>query len=162
MSEYAKRHDAREYTPAIPLNLKQISFATRSPDLFDRIADETAECIAQNKKSNKSTQLRKYYDELCMWEQKIKQIDKQLKDEKGKDEKDKVDKYKEYLPLIKMLNAKVAYAYGRNELVDKNFVDLMRHCLGQLTEDKKTFETCKLFFEAFMGFYKVHENQRSH
>lgn len=144
MSEYAKRHDAREYAPAIPLNLKQISFATRNPDLFDRIADETAECIAQNRNSNKSTQLRKFYDELCMWEQKIKQNDEQ---------------YKEYLPLIKMLNAKVAYAHGRKELVDKNFVDLMRHCLGQLTEDKKTFETCKLFFEAFMGFYKVYKPQ---
>jgi CRISPR-associated protein Csm2 len=38
-------------------------------------------------------------------------------------------------------------------------VDLMRHCLGQLTEEKKTFETCKLFFEAFMGFYKMYKPQ---
>ncbi len=120
-----------------------IKFDKIVPELFDEIANATAEWIANSdsRDANKSTQLRKYYDEFCMWDQKIKQ-DPQ--------------KYVEYLPLIKMLNAKVAYANGR-KLVDKNFVDLMRHCLGQLTEDKKTFETCKLFFEAFMGFYKMHK-----
>jgi len=76
-----------------------------------------------------------------MWDQKIKQDPA---------------KYLEYLPLIKMLNAKVAYANGR-KLVDDNFVKLMRHCLGQLNENKASFETCKLFFEAFMGFYKMHK-----
>ncbi len=100
-----------------------------------RIAD------SDSRDKNKSTQLRKYYDELCMWDQKIKQ-DPQ--------------KYVEYLPLIKMLNAKVAYAKGR-KLVDDNFVKLMRHCLGQLNENEESFETCKLFFEAFMGFYKMHK-----
>lgn len=120
-----------------------IKFDSISPNLYDEIANETAECIANSemRDANKSTQLRKYYDELCMWDQKIKQAP---------------EKYKEYLPLIKMLNAKVAYANGR-KLVDKNFVDMMRHCLGQLTEEKKTFENCKLFFEAFMGFYKMHK-----
>lgn len=140
MSEYP-HHAPKEYTPSIPLNLKIIQFANKSPDVFDEVARETAECIAQNKKGNKSTQLRKYYDELCMWDQKIRQ---------------NPDNYAEYLPLIKMLNAKVAYAKGR-DLVDQNFVDLMRHCLSQVTTDKKTFATCKLFFEAFMGFYKVYK-----
>jgi CRISPR-associated protein Csm2 len=138
MSQYANQRDD---SPASLLNLKLINFSTISPDLFDSVANETAEVIAQARNSNKSTQLRKYYDELAMWEQKIKQ---------------NPDKYGEYLPLIKMLNAKVAYANGR-KLVDDNFVKLMRHCLGQLTDDKKSFATCKLFFEAFMGFYKMHK-----
>jgi CRISPR-associated protein Csm2 len=128
-----------------------IKFNGITHELFDSVAMEVAEIISQPKdkngkfdsKKNKSTQLRKYYDELCMWDQKIKQ---------------QPEKYKEFLPLIKMLNAKVAYAKGR-DLVDQNFVDLMRHCLGQLTEEKKTFETCKLFFEAFMGFYKMYKPQ---
>jgi CRISPR-associated protein Csm2 len=117
------------------------------PELFDGIADKTAKFIAtpvdekKDGQKNKSTQLRKYYDELSMWEQKIKQ---------------NPEKYSEFLPLIKMINAKVAYANGR-KLVDDNFLILMRHCLSQLTEDKKTFENCKLFFEAFMGFYKVYK-----
>jgi len=125
------------------LNVATIKFAEISPKLYDEIANETAICIASSdsRDANKSTQLRKYYDELCMWDQKIKQ---------------NPQKYPEYLPLIKMLNAKVAYANGR-KLVDDNFVKLMRHCLGQLTENKASFETCKLFFEAFMGFYKMHK-----
>ena len=115
------------------------------PDLFDGIADRAAEYVAEQggRDKNKSTQLRKYYDELNMWEQKIRQ---------------NPDKYNEYLPLIKMLNAKVAYAKGRR-LVDDSFVDLMRHCLGEVTTDKETFKNCKLFFEAFMGFYKVYKPQ---
>jgi CRISPR-associated protein Csm2 len=123
------------------LDTSRIQFAAKSADLFDDVANETAITIADSGDKNKSTQLRKYYDELCMWDQKIKQ-DPQ--------------KYVEYLPLIKMLNAKVAYANGR-KLVDDNFVKLMRHCLKQINDDKKTFETCKLFFEAFMGFYKMHQ-----
>ena len=141
MSEYQQRSAPRAYATSIPLNLKPIQFAEIKSDLFDEVARETAECIAQNKKGNKSTQLRKYYDEICMWDQKIKQ---------------NPNNYAEYLPLIKMLNAKVAYAKGR-DLVDQNFVDLMRHCLNQVTTDKKTFETCKRFFEAFMGFYKMYQ-----
>ncbi|MCF8000005.1 MAG: type III-A CRISPR-associated protein Csm2 [Methylococcaceae bacterium] len=140
MSDYP-RHTQKEYTPSTPLNLNPIQFIAIKPELFDEVARETAECIAQYKKGNKSTQLRKYYDELCMWDQKIKQ---------------NPDNYAEYLPLIKMLNAKVAYAKGR-DLVDQNFVDLMRHCLNQVTIEKKTFETCKRFFEAFMGFYKMYQ-----
>jgi CRISPR-associated protein Csm2 len=130
----------RDKEPPI-LNTSRIQFAAKSADLFDDVANETAITIADSGDKNKSTQLRKYYDELCMWDQKIKQ-DPQ--------------KYVEYLPLIKMLNAKVAYANGR-KLVDDNFVKLMRYCLGQLTGKKESFETCKLFFEAFMGFYKMHK-----
>jgi CRISPR-associated protein Csm2 len=124
-----------------------IKFDKVEPDLFDSTAEKVAKLIStpvderKDKNKNKSTQLRKYYDELCMWDQKIKQ---------------NPNNYAEYLPLIKMLNAKVAYAKGR-DLVDQNFVDLMRHCLTQVTTDKKTFETCKLFFEAFMGFYKMYK-----
>jgi CRISPR-associated protein Csm2 len=131
------------------MEFTQIKFGDITPTLFDTTAMHVAEQISKpldkngrpDSKKNKSTQLRKYYDELCMWDQKIKQ---------------NPDGYKEYLPLIKMLNAKVAYAKGR-DLVDQNFVDLMRHCLNQVTEDKKTFETCKRFFEAFMGFYKMYQ-----
>ena len=140
MSEYPRQ---REQVQSIPLNLSLIKFAQVSSNLYDEVADETAKCIAESggRDGNKSTQLRKYYDEFCMWDQKIKQEPK---------------KYAEYLPLIKMINAKVAYANGR-KLVDDNFVKLMRHCLGQLTEEKVSFERCKLFFEAFMGFYKMHK-----
>jgi CRISPR-associated protein Csm2 len=62
------------------------------------------------------------------------------------------EKFDEYLPMIRMINAKVAYAEGRN-LVDGVFVDLMRHTLGQV-KTPESLTICKLFWEAFMGFYK--------
>jgi len=126
------------------LNTSRIQFKSISADLFDEVANLMAETIANTsmRDGNKSTQLRKYYDEIIMWEQKIRQ---------------NPDKYQEYLPFIKMLNAKVAYANGR-KLVDTNFVDLMRHCTGQIQEDDiNSFYTFKSFFEAFMGFYKMHK-----
>lgn len=61
-------------------------------------------------------------------------------------------RFDEYRPFILMLNAKAAYAHGR-ELVDINFVKLLEHCLRQVT-DAETLGYAKLFFEAFLGFYK--------
>ena len=141
MEQFSNSHRNSRDRESPVLNVLPIQFAEKRFDLFDEVANQTAITIADSGDKNKSTQLRKYYDELCMWDQKIKQ-DPQ--------------KYVEYLPLIKMLNAKVAYANGR-KLVDDNFVKLMRHCLKQVDENKKSFETCKLFFEAFMGFYKMHK-----
>ncbi len=55
--------------------------------------------------------------------------------------------------FIRMLNAKAAYAEGRKH-VDKSFVDLMAHGLKQVT-DPAALRHFKLFFEAFLGFYKA-------
>ena len=77
--------------------------------------------------------------------------------------KDKEKALQDNLPFIRMMNAKVAYAKGRNQkedkrdrtgLVDKNFVDLFSPCIKQVNS-YKTLRNFKLFFEAFMGFYKV-------
>ncbi|WP_006747380.1 type III-A CRISPR-associated protein Csm2 [Thioalkalivibrio paradoxus] len=110
------------------------------PDLFDDVARRAAQQVAGDRKNqkNKPTQLRQFYDELVMWEEKVR-----------RDE----DRFHEYLPFIRMLNAKAAYAEGRKH-VDRNFVDLMHHCLGQVTSPS-VLRNFKLFFEAFMGFYKV-------
>jgi CRISPR-associated protein Csm2 len=40
--------------------------------LFSDIAQQAAKYVAQNRKKNKPTQLRKFYDEICMWDNKIK------------------------------------------------------------------------------------------
>ncbi|MBS3965080.1 MAG: type III-A CRISPR-associated protein Csm2 [Methylomonas sp.] len=118
--------------------LKKISLENIEPDLFDSVAKETAETIAETKKElNKPTQLRKFYDEIVMWDSKTTLHPQ---------------KFGEYLPFIKMLNAKIAYAQGR-KLVDSNFVDLISHCLSKVNNEK-TLHTFKLFMEAFMGFYK--------
>lgn len=109
------------------------------PELFNSVAQQWARQIAQpqDRNRNKSTQLRRFYDELVLWETRSTQ---------------QPDKFSEYLPFIRMLNAKAAYADGR-KLVDHTFVALLSHTLKEVNS-AETFTTCKLFWEAFMGFYK--------
>ena len=74
--------------------------------LFADIAQEAARTIAAAGagRNNKSSQLRKFYDELVMWHDKVAF-------EKTADAR--AAKYRELAPFIKMMNAKVAYARGR-------------------------------------------------
>jgi CRISPR-associated protein Csm2 len=132
------QHDRRaEAAPT--LDLSGVHFAEPlDPELFSSIAQRMAQTIAAaNRNANKSTQLRRFFDELILWDTRVAQ---------------QPDKFAEYLPFIRMLNAKAAYAQGRG-LVDTQFVQLFRHTLNEV-KDVKTLSTCKLFWEAFMGFYK--------
>ncbi len=134
-----KKHDE---TP--PIDVSKITIKVINKDLFDSVAQNAAKSISEAKNElNKPTQLRRFYDEIVMWDQKLTTVH---------DDKRRSEKFLEYLPFIKMLNAKVAYAKGR-KLVDNNFVELINHCLKQIDsyQDLKNF---KLFMEAFMGFYK--------
>ena len=108
-------------------------------DLFDKTAREAAKEVARVKSEhNKSTQLRRFYDELVMWEEKVRQNE---------------EKFEEYLPFIRMLKAKAAYAEGR-KLVDGAFVDLLDQMIDAI-QNVDDLRTAKLFFEAFIGFYKL-------
>lgn len=120
------------------IDTSRIDLKSVQADLFDDVARRAAATIAENRKSNKPTQLRKFYDEIVMWEIKAAMHR---------------DRFGDYLPFIRMLNAKVAYAKGRNNLVDENFVTLMSHCLQQV-DSVESMRVFKLFMEAFMGFYK--------
>ncbi len=99
--------------------------------------------IKTSRDSNKPTQLRKFYDELCMWTDKTQDV-KSLEMN---------------LPFIKMMNAKVAYAKGR-DLVDEQFLAWFSTCMDQIkTTDQAGLETLRNFrtlFEAFIGFYKMY------
>lgn len=135
------------------MDLEQIKFKRgEMPDnIFDDIAKEMAKAITNdNKNTNKSTQLRKFYDELVMWYDKVHQEPEETREAK----------YKELAPYIKMLNAKVAYASGRKEggrnLVDEKFKNLFTHCIRKI-EDPETLKHCKLFIEALIGFKKAKE-----
>ncbi|MEZ5537175.1 MAG: type III-A CRISPR-associated protein Csm2 [Thiolinea sp.] len=120
------------------LDTTAIRFDEVDADLFSEVAENTARVIAANRSSNKATQLRRFYDEIVMWDNKVMMYQ---------------SRFNEYLPFIRMLNAKVAYAKGR-KLVDDNFTKLLSHCLGQVNTPEQ-MQTFKLFMEAFMGFYKV-------
>ncbi len=112
-------------------------------ELFDQLPNRIAKIVAQSSgDKNKPTQLRRFYDEIVNWYDKLQ---------------DNQDNYKQSLPLIKMINAKVAYAKGRKH-VDDTFVTLMKHGIGKLeAEHIDTFFNFKLFMEAFMGFYKSYK-----
>ena len=74
MEQFSNSHRHSRDRESPVLNVLPIKFAEIRPDLFDEIANQTAVTIADSEvDKNKSTQLRKYYDELCMWDQKIKQ-----------------------------------------------------------------------------------------
>lgn len=132
-----QRHGSRQ-NDLSNIDTSGIKFSELSPELFDSIAERCAKAVAGNDRSNKPTQLRRFYDEIVMWENKVATYP---------------DKFDEYLPFIRMLNAKVAYAKGR-KLVDENYAELLSHCLSQV-KTSKDMRVFKLFIEAFMGFYKV-------
>jgi CRISPR-associated protein Csm2 len=140
----------RQNAPVATLSVGDIKLAAPlSENLFADIAQEKAARVFDAKagrKVNESTQLRKFYDELVMWFEKV-----QL--ERTKDAK--AARYTELAPFVKMMNAKVAYARGRGH-VDECFEQMFLHLIRQIT-DAETLKHAKLFMEAFMGFYKAQE-----
>jgi CRISPR-associated protein Csm2 len=132
----------RDFSPPIDtkeIKLKPIEGAALPPDLFDGVARQAARAVAgdSHNQANKPTQIRQFYDELVMWEEKARAAQ---------------DRFPEFLPFIRMLNAKAAYAKGRRH-VDDNFVSFIACCVAQV-DDYTSLRNFKTFFEAFLGFYK--------
>lgn len=123
--------------------LQVINLKAPTVSLFDTVAKDAAGIIARGR-GNKPTQLRRFYDELVMWETRVHQ---------SLEPEDPQALLQNYLPFIRMMNAKAAYAQGR-KLVDENFTKLLGACLNQV-EDPDSLRNCRTFFEAFMGFYKA-------
>ncbi|MCC6657597.1 MAG: type III-A CRISPR-associated protein Csm2 [Rhodocyclaceae bacterium] len=122
----------------MPVNLAQ---AIPDPDLFDSKAENVARALDQEagrSNKNKSTQIRRFYDELVGWQERIA----------GDDEK-----FKQYEAFIRMLNAKVAYAKGRG-LVGDEFERWFRECIKS-TPNAQALDHFRLHFEAVLGFLKA-------
>ena len=127
------------------LNINEIKFGGEKPtEIFSDIAQRAAQHIKQSNNVNKTTQLRKFYDELEMWNDRV-----QLARE------NKENKFQELAPFIKMLKAKVAYARGRKH-VDDHFLEVFNRCIDQ-ANNVETLRDAKLFMEAVMGFCKLEE-----
>ncbi len=114
------------------------------PDLFSSQADVLAKSIFEegNNKTNKPTQIRKFYDEVLRFESMLKT---------------NPNEFENILPYLKMLNAKAAYAMGR-DLVSKGFKDFIATSLNQI-KDKDDFDAFAGLFEAFMGYYKFYDQK---
>ena len=86
---------------------------------------------------NKSTQLRRFFDELVRLN-----IQAQNKEED----------WGMIKPRVHMIVAKAAYAKGR-DLVTNKFVEIVRDGVSQV-ETREDLQVFTNFFESFMGFYK--------
>jgi CRISPR-associated protein Csm2 len=120
------------------------------PELFSSKADECAKEVFSGQarshgKANKPSQIRKFYDEVLKFDGMLKSLPAQRQE----------DEFNKLLPYLKMLNAKAAYAEGR-ELITREFKEFISECLKQINS-KEDFEIFASFFEAFMGFYKYYD-----
>lgn len=147
----------RGSAPAASIKVDDIRFSPIPEELFGDIAKEKAKTIWEaglkrdrsgkpHLEKNKATQLRKFYDEMLLWHEKVHH-------EPSADAK--AAKYAELAPFIKMMKAKVVYAKGRDH-VDENFEKLFTHLVDKIV-DADSLYLAKLFMEAFMGFYKEHK-----
>lgn len=120
----------------MPINLATVPPAA---ELFNGEAEAVAKRLDQAAGHlNKTTQIRRFYDELVGWQERIDGDDA---------------KFKQYEAFIKMLNAKVAYAKGR-KLVDDQFEAWFRECIKSTTS-AKALDHFRLHFEAVLGFLKA-------
>ena len=147
-SNHGRSGHQRQDTPRITISMADIQLKNIPATLFSDIAQDKARSVAEagDGRKNKSTQLRRFYDELVMWHERV---------HFERTPQEREAKFQEMAPFIQMLVAKVAYAKGRDH-VDECFETLFAHVIRQIS-DADTLRTAKLFMEAFMGFYKAQE-----
>jgi CRISPR-associated protein Csm2 len=125
----------------MPINLKTdppaATLFSEDAEAVAKLLDTSAQADRGGKEKNKSTQIRRFYDELVGWQERI-----------GADD----EKFKQYEAFVKMLNAKAAYAEGR-KLVTPEFVSWFRDCVKQVNS-ARTLNHFRLHFEAMLGFLK--------
>lgn len=134
---------SRQNDKDAPRPLPEFNLTNLTKELFDEIANKCAETISFTPKStvNQSTQIRRFYDELVMWNNRA----------------DSDEKFTEVLPFVYMIKSKVAYAKGRDN-VDSTFQDFINKTINQIN-DRKTLNNAKLFMESVMGFYKQYKTK---
>ena len=128
--------------PAATIDVSAVHFAEIAPTLYSDIAEQAAKAVATaaaDGKRNRRSQLRRFYDELVGFEARVR---------------GNAERYAALAPYIQMMKAKAAYAQGR-DFIDVNFAMLLRHLVDEI-HDAQTLRSAKLFFEAFMAYYKLH------
>ena len=98
-----------------------------------------AENESSRGKENKRTQIRCFYDEVV-------RLDLLSKKESTN--------WEVVLPMVHMLIAKAAYAKGR-KLISDGFLEFIKSGVGQI-HTHSDLEVFSNYFEAFMGFYRLH------
>ena len=114
------------------------------PRLFSAGAEELAMQLSQDnrdqpKNPNKRTQIRKFYDEVVRLSDLANQGNRQ---------------WIFIETQLHLLIAKAAYAEGR-QLVSPRFKDFIKNGINQIYKPSHLI-FYSTFFEAFMGFYRLH------
>lgn len=114
------------------------------PTLFSTRAESLAKAMAKDHdaskgRRNKRSQIRKFYDEVLRLETEAQSNGQ---------------RWPSVLPRVHMLTAKAAYANGR-ELVSDTFLGFIKASVDQI-ESVDDLSVWANFFEAFMGFYRLH------
>jgi CRISPR-associated protein Csm2 len=109
------------------------------PKLFSEKANELAIRLSSDIRKDKRTQLRKFYDEIIRLNMLAKS---------------NPESWDNVLPFVHMVTAKAAYAKGR-ELISDDFLEFVKTGIDQV-DSPKDLNVFASFFEAFLGFYKMH------
>ena len=109
------------------------------PKLFSEKADALAQKLSCHKREDKGSQLRKFYDEIVRLDLLANS---------------NTESWENVLPFVHMVTAKAAYAKGRS-LVSDDFLEFVKTGIDQI-ESPKDLNVFASFFEAFIGFYKMH------
>ena len=116
-----------------------------NPRLFSDVAEAAArKCQCSDK--NKSSQIRRFYDELVSLNDRVQNNDSPE------------TAFERVAPFVQMLRAKAAYAKGRG-LINDEFYERFKALVQQI-DSPVTLNRAKLFFEAFLGFKKAFEEER--
>ena len=117
--------------------LKSLSFSSNEDK--KRLLSEFAENYAKAFENITTTQIRKFYNDIVRIEKGVRQKGFEIEQ-----------------PLILMMPSKAAYAAGRNKSMKdfKEFISILTDI--NKVKGKEDFEFAKTFFEAIVGFHKLH------
>ena len=122
--------------------MSEINLHEVTPDLFLEVAKRKALKLCDKKYETSTTQMRKFYNEVCKFEDIINSCKKDKQEEQ----------LKKILPALCMLVPKAVYAKTRKN-VNECFVEMIRDCVTQVktSDDLRNF---RLFFEAVIAYSK--------
>ena len=109
-------------------------------DLYSKKAEDLARKWSGDRRINKPSQIRKFYDELVKYNDIVSRREEDFDDCK---------------PLIKMLAAKAAYARGRGLVSDSFSNEFIKDLVSEI-EEPQDLKNATLYFEAIVAFYKLY------
>lgn len=124
--------------PAMEHALSRVRLSSPSVELFDTTAKEIADILQQPSDRNKSSQLRRFYDEIIRFSDQHRPG---LANEAL---------FSRDLPFIRMIAAHAAYAQNRKH-VDANFTAFIQQGVRQVN-NAQDLAMLRTLFEAVIGF----------